>query len=175
MKDIPITISDLILGQKKLITSGEYAGYAFEPMKKWTIRALEERDYQSKLFKHMSERNSLEECQVYLERCEDMMILDSFSETKRCMLEKNYRYGVFCQTWTHWVELFGYLESEFQMNDKDWDLYDLWIEVLKQNSTTLKAVIGHFKNQEKKGEIITEHKENDPVAIKSEDKNQEVA
>ena len=56
------------------------------------------------------------------------------------------------------------MESNFQSNDNDWDFYDLWIEVLKQNSMTMEAVIGHFKNQEnlqeKKGAIISEKQVN---------------
>ena len=48
---------------------------------------LKKMDYQNKLFKHMSEKGSLEACQVYLDMCEDLIILNSFSEANRYMRE----------------------------------------------------------------------------------------
>ena len=88
MEDIPMTVAELISEQKRVLDSYDFEKVGeckvtlyrcrcesvttFETKHAWSawvIRELKERDYQDKLFKYMSERKSLRECQGYLEKC----------------------------------------------------------------------------------------------------------
>ena len=96
--DIPTTASDLLFEQEEALTRHNPGRDSpcqnictpnnCLPDDVDAVGYLKKMDYQNKLFKHMSERGTLESCQDFLNKCKDLMTLDSFSEAKEYLQKK---------------------------------------------------------------------------------------
>ena len=94
--DIPVTASDLVFEQEEALTRHKDSDQCRNictpnnclPDDVDAVGYLKKMDYQNKLFKHMSERGTLESCQDFLNKCKDLMTLDSFSEAKEYLQKK---------------------------------------------------------------------------------------